>query len=71
VRRTPDQRTFAAVSKKHGGAGHDFIFFKMRKEGIPVYSSIRQFLALADDSVFAKLLFFWHKRPQAPPLPPS
>ncbi len=51
------------MSKKHGGAGHDFIFFKMRKEGIHVYASIRQFLALTDDSVITKLLFFWSKRP--------
>jgi hypothetical protein len=55
------------VSKKHGGAGHDFIFFKMRKEGIHVYASTRQFLALTDDSVITKLLFFWSKRPTTPP----
>jgi hypothetical protein len=66
LRRAPDQRSFAAVSKKHGGAGHDFIFFKMRKEGIHVYSSVRQYLALAEDSIFVKLLFFWSKRPSKP-----
>jgi len=51
------------IARKDGGAGHDFIFFKMRKEGMHVSVSVRQYLALAEDSIFVKLLSFWDKQP--------